>query len=102
MKPYILGALAVWFLMGFTGAILLGRQRPGDVGSVQGRQSSAARSRYGPGSTSRSIKPFNSVCSGSGLPTPSEPQQSCAPSVPTRSWTAPIAAADGPLRLRRG
>jgi len=27
MKPYILGALAVWFLMGFTGAILLGQQR---------------------------------------------------------------------------
>jgi len=27
MKPYILGAIAVWFLMGFTGAILLGQQR---------------------------------------------------------------------------
>ena len=27
MKPYILGALAVWFLMGFSGAIMLGQQR---------------------------------------------------------------------------
>ena len=27
MKPYILGAIAVWFLMGFSGAILLGQQR---------------------------------------------------------------------------
>lgn len=27
MKPYILGAIAVWYLCGFTGAILLGQQR---------------------------------------------------------------------------
>jgi len=27
MKPYILGAIAVWFIMGFTGAIMLGQQR---------------------------------------------------------------------------
>jgi hypothetical protein len=27
MKPYILGAIAVWFLMGFSGAILLGQTR---------------------------------------------------------------------------
>ena len=27
MKPYILGAIAVWFLMGFAGAIMLGQQR---------------------------------------------------------------------------
>ncbi|MFL6720610.1 MAG: hypothetical protein ACJ8FT_02245 [Sphingomonas sp.] len=26
MKPYILGAIAVWFICGFTGAILLGQQ----------------------------------------------------------------------------
>lgn len=27
MKPYILGAIAVWFICGFAGAILLGQQR---------------------------------------------------------------------------
>ena len=27
MKPYILGAICVWFLFGIAGAILLGQQR---------------------------------------------------------------------------
>jgi hypothetical protein len=27
MKPYILGAIVIWFICGFTGAILLGQQR---------------------------------------------------------------------------
>jgi hypothetical protein len=27
MKPYILGAICIWFICGFAGAILLGQQR---------------------------------------------------------------------------
>jgi hypothetical protein len=27
MKPYIIGAIIVWFIAGFAGAVLLGQQR---------------------------------------------------------------------------
>ena len=35
MKPYILGAICVWFLCGFAGAYLLGQQRI-DIPTISG------------------------------------------------------------------
>jgi len=35
MKPYIIGAICVWFLMGIVGAVLLGQQRV-DVPTIIG------------------------------------------------------------------
>ena len=35
MKPYILGAIIVWFLCGFAGAILLGQQSV-DIPTISG------------------------------------------------------------------
>jgi hypothetical protein len=35
MKPYILGAIIMWFIAGFAGAVLLGQQRV-DLATVAG------------------------------------------------------------------
>ena len=35
MKPYIIGAIAVWFVMGIAGAWLLGQQRV-DIPTIAG------------------------------------------------------------------
>jgi hypothetical protein len=35
MKPYIIGAICVWFVCGITGAVMLGQQRV-DVPTISG------------------------------------------------------------------
>lgn len=35
MKPYVIGAIALWFIFGIVGAWLLGEQKV-DVGSIAG------------------------------------------------------------------
>jgi hypothetical protein len=35
MKPYIIGAIIIWFVMGITGAALLGQQRV-DIPTIAG------------------------------------------------------------------
>jgi hypothetical protein len=48
MKPYIVGAICIWFLCGFAGAVLLGQQRV-DIPTIAG-----ARLLYGTALTSPS------------------------------------------------
>jgi hypothetical protein len=35
MKPYIIGAICVWFVFGITGAVMLGQQRV-DIPTIAG------------------------------------------------------------------